>query len=288
MSRRRNDIDAIESRLKDGCGQGRGKDYTPWLTVRDVPSHGLASRIPGHTAGRDHHVFSNLEADCFYLLDWWVATDDIREQFPLLPAEATQGIARNLGLRHPTDPSTKRPIVMTTDFLATVRRDGGLTEEAYAVKPSTELESDTVIAKLEIERAYWGERGVTWRIVTERDMPAGRVANYRWLHSARVATGLPVSPSRLVQVLASLQQAVDVAPRDGLSTVCLREDERLGLQTGACLAVVRYAIATKRWAVDLSARIEPTKPLRRTTPSRTAVVPTQKPAPVGPTQESAA
>lgn len=288
MSRRRNDVDAIDARLKDGRGQGRGRDYTPWLTVRDVPSCGLASRIPGVTVGRDHHVFSNVEADCFYLLDWWPAAVDIREQFPLLPADATQQIARDLGLRHPADPKTKRPIVMTTDFLATVRRAGGVTEEAYAVKPSDQLESDTVIAKLEIERAYWVERGVPWRIVTERDLPVGRVANYRWLHSARVADGLPVPPARIAQVLAHLERAVDAARRDGLSAVCLREDERLGLPPGACLAVARHAIATRRWAVDLSARIDPSKPLGRVTRATAADAPPQRPPADEPPAQSAA
>lgn len=28
----------ISKRIKDGRGQGMGKDYLPWLTIQDVPS----------------------------------------------------------------------------------------------------------------------------------------------------------------------------------------------------------------------------------------------------------
>ena len=30
----------ISKRIKDGRGQGMGKDYQPWLTIQDVPSRG--------------------------------------------------------------------------------------------------------------------------------------------------------------------------------------------------------------------------------------------------------
>nr|WP_269843845.1 TnsA endonuclease N-terminal domain-containing protein [Domibacillus epiphyticus] len=46
---------------------------------------------------------------------------DIIEQYPLLPVEETIVIADELGLKNPADPRTGEPIVMTTDFLVTVR-----------------------------------------------------------------------------------------------------------------------------------------------------------------------
>nr|WP_238602194.1 TnsA endonuclease N-terminal domain-containing protein [Lysinibacillus parviboronicapiens] len=62
-----------------------------------------------------------MERDYFYLTeysDFFVV--DIREQYPLLPLEETIVIADELGLKHPTDPKTIEPDVMTTDFLLTV------------------------------------------------------------------------------------------------------------------------------------------------------------------------
>lgn len=37
----------FERYVKEGRGKGRGKDYKPWITIRDFPSVGRASRSPG-------------------------------------------------------------------------------------------------------------------------------------------------------------------------------------------------------------------------------------------------
>jgi len=57
-----------------------------------------------------------LERNYFYLTEYSDVVVDIREQFPLLPLEETIVIAEELGLKHPTNPKTQEPIVMTTDF----------------------------------------------------------------------------------------------------------------------------------------------------------------------------
>ncbi|MCS1394205.1 TnsA endonuclease N-terminal domain-containing protein [Lysinibacillus boronitolerans] len=43
-----------------------------------------------------------------------------------MPLEETIVIADELGLKHPTDPKTNQPVVMTTDFLLTVDKGNGL------------------------------------------------------------------------------------------------------------------------------------------------------------------
>ena len=96
----------IEKRIKEGRGSGRGNEYLPWLTIQDVSSNGLATRIDGWKCDRGHHVMSNLERDYLYILDWSDQVTDIREQFPLLPIEDTQAIADELGVPHPSDPKT--------------------------------------------------------------------------------------------------------------------------------------------------------------------------------------
>lgn len=107
----------IEKRIQAGKGQGRGAAYAPWLTVQDVPSQGLATRIRGHKTQRVHHLLSKLETDYFCLLEFAPTVTDIREQFPLLPLEETLAIAQSCDIRHPTDPKTQAPVVMTTDFV---------------------------------------------------------------------------------------------------------------------------------------------------------------------------
>lgn len=61
-----------------------------------------------------------MERNYFYLTEFSDVILDIREQFPLLLQEETIVVAEELGIKHPVDPKTGDPIVMTTDFLLTV------------------------------------------------------------------------------------------------------------------------------------------------------------------------
>ena len=106
--------------IKNSRGQGRGSDYLPWLTVRDVPSIGLSFRVKGWKSHRIHHLLSQLELNYFYTLEWSLIVTDIREQYPLLPLSETWQIASLKGISHPTSPKTNQPVVMTTDFLITI------------------------------------------------------------------------------------------------------------------------------------------------------------------------
>ena len=55
--------------IKDGRGSGRGIEYKPWITVRDLPSEGRSHRIFGHKSQRTHHLLSDLELAVFLLLE---------------------------------------------------------------------------------------------------------------------------------------------------------------------------------------------------------------------------
>jgi hypothetical protein len=41
---RENRPDKYEKWIKEGYGQGIGKEYKPWLTIQDVPLKGRATR----------------------------------------------------------------------------------------------------------------------------------------------------------------------------------------------------------------------------------------------------
>jgi TnsA endonuclease N terminal len=124
----------IDSQIKKGRGAGEGDDYQPWLTVRDFPSSGRVHRVWGWKANRIHHLFSDLELKVFLQFLWPRSVKDQREQFPLLPIEETIEIAREMGIRHPTDPRTKHPIVMTTDMVLTVEQGLENSYHPYTVK----------------------------------------------------------------------------------------------------------------------------------------------------------
>lgn len=165
-------------RLKEGRGQGTGSSYLPWLTIHDFPSRGTVSRVPGRKTGRIHHLMSRLELEYFYCLDWDSEVTDVREQFPL-DLNETVNIAAECRIRHPWDSRSRFPVVMTTDFVIN-KKD---TVFARSVKPSAELSKPRVREKLEIERRYWNDRGVEWKLVTEKEISHDRAANICWLCS---------------------------------------------------------------------------------------------------------
>jgi len=259
MGRKRAKID-VEKRLKSGFGRGKNKDYQPWLPVQGSGSHGYVSRAPGWKTGRDHHVLSNLELDYFHLLDLSPRVVDIREQYPLLPVEETVAIAASLGIRYPTYPKTDQAVVLTTDFVITVRGEPRDVEEARTIKPANELLSSRTIQKFQIEQIYWKVRNVSWVIVTDLDIPRNLARNLAWLHpyfklpdSPKLPEGCPDKVDRLLR--ESLARGV------GLAAVAQACDDKLGLEPGTSLGLARHFIACRRWKVNLNEMIKPSSPL---------------------------
>lgn len=72
----------------------------------------------------------------------------------MLPLEETLVIADELGLKHPTDPKTNEPIVMTTDFLLTVDKGQGFIELARTIKMKDELLNERVLCSKFVRFSY--------------------------------------------------------------------------------------------------------------------------------------
>lgn len=250
----------IEKRLKEGRGQGRGADYKPWLTIQDVGSTGTCSRIKGWKTSRIHHLLSQYERSYFYILDWSPGVSDILEQFPLLPLSETIEIAEKLGFRHPIDPKTKELIVMTTDFYIAVRQGLGVSYQARTVKPSEHLEDKRTIEKFEIERQYWNKKDITWGIVTERDIPPVLVKNIEWLHDRFYTDTLSLSERDILRAKKLLIQWI-AQRNDPLTEITADCDDKLGLEPGNSLSVVRHMLAKHELRVDMNQPINPRKKL---------------------------
>jgi len=259
--RRKTDESAIEKRIREGRGQGRGPDYKPWLLTQDVPSIGLATRILGWKTGRIHHLLSKLELYEFFVNEWFTHVLDIREQYPLFPITETLAIARACGIRHPIVPGTKQPAVLTTDFVLTFANGMERIEIARTVKYADDLSSQRTLEKLEIERRYWRARNIDWGIVTERDIPHVLAKNVEILHNHRNITHrLPLTQDEIHDVAVVLTSKV-MQGTDSLRHIAIACDKRLGLELGTCLTLAYHLVATKQWAIDMNVPIEPGKPL---------------------------
>ncbi len=248
---------SIEQRIKEGRGAGEGLYYLPWHTIQDVPSRGRCHRVKGWGHGRVHHLLSDLEYYVFLIFEWAKRVVDIREQFPLLPLEETLHIAERLGVRHPTDPKTRHPVVMTTDMLLTVGHGLRCDYVPVTIKYEDDLLKPRVLEKLEAERLYWESRSKVLLIMTERQVPMPLVRNVRWFHKYRNPSALfPLPEATVDQIVDLLTRAVleTELPLRVITTAC---DRRLGLSAGISLAVIRHLLAGRRWEVDMRRMVRP-------------------------------
>ncbi len=254
MARRKYSVDeALIARYqKEGRGTGFGAEYKPWLKISDVPSLGRSHRLRGIKTGRVHHFLSDIEVNLFYLLDWHDAVVDIREQFPL-DREETQAIAERAGIKYPVDSHTRVPLVQTTDFLVDYVVAGKHRRIAYAVKPVEALSEKRTAELLELERLYWLARGVPWGIVTREDVPKTLTWNIAWVHNYVDLDDLSQPhPGYYAEKAALVLNEIASWRGVSLKQACQALDDRLSMQPGTALLLVRHLIACKRLLCDMS------------------------------------
>ncbi len=242
--------------LDEGRGQGIMEKYKPWVQIQDFPSHGIVSRVKGRKTGRVHHLMSNLELGYFYLLDWSDKTKDIREQYPLDDIETAIAIAEKAGIRYPYDHVSGFPYVMTSDFLITT--ESGMV--ARVIKPVKELQKKRVREKLEIERRYWTQKGIDWKIVTENEISKVRVRNIQWLYSGRdVKELVPDNDQRcrcgdyFIELYNDKCNCPVIMAIQGI-------EHDFGLEAGAGIAFFKWLVCEKRIVLNLDEEINLMEP----------------------------
>ncbi|MEE1131731.1 TnsA endonuclease N-terminal domain-containing protein [Paenibacillus sp. B-A-8] len=249
----------IDKKVKDGHGQGIGVDYKPWLVIQDVSSLGRSTRLKGIKIPRQYEFLSDLERNYFYLLEYSDLVVDIREQFPLLPIEETLIIAEELGIKHPTHPQTKEPIVMTTDFVVTKLEQGQPVNLARTLKYKDDLMDKRVIEKFEVEREYWERKGIDWGIVTELEVPKEMALNISFVHSYADLSSIEdfnkYSESDIdtfsVYLISQLL-SIDKTVREA----CTQLDDVFYLSPGSGLTLFKHLIITKVIEVDLMNKLD--------------------------------
>ena len=242
--------------IKEGRGLGSLKTYKPWFKVRDVPSNGFSTRIKGLRTQRVHHLLSYLELWAFLIFEWYGALD-IREQYPLLPFKKTVAISNKYGLTHPLVIGTNIPFVMTTDFLVTFQIDGKKREFPFAIKYKNDLGNRLTLEKLEIERLFWVENGLEWKIFTEYggiDIFAKNIMFFRNYYDISKRLYLPETDCNQIKIkLFNLLQKENL-PLRRITKDC---DGLLGLKKGSSMTVFHNSVAHHRISVDMHKPFKP-------------------------------
>jgi hypothetical protein len=173
-----------QNQIRDGRGQGSGKDYKPFIQAHDnkVASEGWMTRHLGWKTQRIDHTLSKHERRYLYFLEWVDEIVDIREQYPLLPQGRTEEIAQQLGIKHAH--VEDQSVVMTTDFVITLQNSNGLIDVVRTVKPASKLTKRT-LELFEIERRFFKEQGIDWDIILDHRIPQTLISNTEWMYEGR-------------------------------------------------------------------------------------------------------
>jgi hypothetical protein len=215
---------------KQGYGAGERESYKPWIRVQDFASRGVSARVPGITIRRTHHLLSRLELRAFLFFDFKADVIDIREQFPLFPLPSVLALAKQLEIRYPHHSDTKVPVVLTSDFLLTLRNtDGKLHYVAVECKLASELTPsrprvlERTLEKLELKRRYWASLGVDFKLFTENSVSDTCFKNLRVLNEVAAPNAELRSKrtaSRLMRTLGAINW-LDKPLRELISEVAL-------------------------------------------------------------------
>lgn len=252
MARRKlKTFDDFSRALKNKYGIGEGNTYKPWLRVQDVKSKGVRSQILGLKTGRVHHTLSSIETEFFYLAEHSDSVTDIREQFPLLPINLSIKIAEALGIKHPTHPETKVPIVITTDFLLTRFIENEIVYEAISVKPEDDSDNQRVLEKLELERIWWELLGIKFSYFVGNELTQIQSSNINWAtHPLRSEKHI-FTEDEMSLALSFLSLGKHL-----IRDICYLFVDKLRLQHETALTMLRSLIGRKKITVNLSCPLE--------------------------------
>jgi len=241
--------------IKEGRGSGIGKDYVPWTKTHEFSSKGRATRILGIKTGRIHHLHSDNQLRAFLMFEWSRKVTDIRECFPLLDAMEVIDDKENLQFGQFRDKESGEQLVLTTNFLLTVKNpDGSERYAARTVKDSSELARKITFEKLEIERRYWCARGIEWKVISDKQLPRQYFKNIEWVREILLDTSENEGDKE--QLSGILLQYLFRAPDVSLNDVLKEFDINEGVYKGNGLYLFRYLIAKKSISIDMNKKFD--------------------------------
>ena len=251
-------------RLAEGRSTGTGRNYRPQITIHDIPSLGICSRVKGRASGRVQHFLSKNELAFFYLQDFETTTLDIWEQVGLLDPDCPSSllkvvqIAENLGIRYPRDNKSKYPYVMTSDFVIT-KKDG---IHVFSIKESKDLEKKRVKELQLFEKTYWetfplryGIPVVEWTQVTEKEINFQKAANIEWIYrSMDIEMYYPNYDICLEVMMYLLNRYRDTSLP--ISSICAEADRHFQLSPGMGMTAFQRVLFERRLDIPLEKSLD--------------------------------
>jgi hypothetical protein len=250
----------VQKNCKEGRGRGNFENYIPWVKTHEFSSKGRATRVRGVKIPRIFHLQSDNMYRAFLTFEY-SSVLDIRESYPLLDVMEVIDYKDDLRFDKFLDKQTGDPFVITTSFLLTVKEpDGSEKYVARTVKNNSELTRKITWEKLEIERRYWESKGISWKIITDKQLPRQLAKNIEWVRETLLegSEGELKKETFSLSILKYLLENEEHSLKELLKVF----DKREGLEKGAGLFLFRYLVAKKEIYFDMNKVIDFSLPVR--------------------------
>lgn len=246
--------------LKEGRGQGEGKNYKSWLQVNDISGRGRVTRLQGHKSERIYHFLSDMEKNVFFLYEFESAVKEIREHFPLLDLLEIDGILDAKMKNRLIDKKTSLPLILTTTFFIRLEINGSEKFIARSVKMAKELDKSNVIELYHIQKRYWKAKNIDYGIITEKEIPKKYCKNLEWIHSSYDLSNWGFNREEVVDKSNLLIEKVNVGSLQ-LRKILEEYDCENQFDVGTGLLIFKHLLAHKKLSIDLKCEIDLNMPI---------------------------
>lgn len=200
---------------------------------------------------RLHHLQSDNQLRFFLILEWINQVKDIQENVELKDLEATINNIENLRLDKFTNKENQL-YQLHTNFLISIVGNNGEEQVAVSVKSLSELERKTVIEKMEIELRYWKAKGVSFHVITEKEIDKQFVENIKWVREALIDKSVENKEELKEKLYYFLQEYKEKRIIDALN----KFDKDEELKAGTALFIFRYLIAVKEIEINMKEKLD--------------------------------
>jgi hypothetical protein len=243
--------------LKKGWGQIGVEPYHPFIPVHQLAGYGFSVRLCCPRTGESIHCHSLGEANWARIHLWTKGHKRLFTQV-IIPRQASQRIAKELGIKHPNYPDGT-PVVMTTDAVHLCLVDGVQIFTAYSVKLKPHGLKRRKLDLLAIEKRYYEELGIPWSLKFRYDADQTILGNIRFVESF-------VGASTLIWGSTDWERyegAIYTGVMSGLplNEACWSAEKALDMPQNSALTLARFFIANRIWDIDWTVPINPFKPL---------------------------
>lgn len=224
-------------------------NYRPFLTVKSVNKVGRRHCAFCCEQNREIHLLSDGEFRAYLILKSLPGTIAVMEQYAL-DIDETVEIANELGVVHPRKYMTNTAIIMTTDFVVECMVNSEVKRIAYTFKYSNQIYENTTTRtplakswrtwqKFDIERHYWQNKGVAYRIITELDATKEYSWNIQFCESYR---DLSVSKETLALFINEFYETWFFRQKHTLKDLCMAVSKSISITPELSMKIFKHAV----------------------------------------------